>query len=166
MRRNGTLSWGVKASLRNYVLGVGGTIDVIPPAEAIGSDLTFPLVAGNEDDNVLRFQGAVRFSAHQGVLDILIKDPWLHRERGSTTLSVSGLETPSGVRLPHPSPISRLVIAELVPSEPTRMGDILQWMPTPARLTAEGCVLFGSFYPARTDLDPVGYSIPTNATVT
>jgi Htaa len=40
------LRWGVKSSFRDYVIGVGGTIEVTAPAAEDGTAYRFPLADG------------------------------------------------------------------------------------------------------------------------
>jgi Htaa len=60
-----SLRWGVKDSLRTYVIGVGGTIEVAAPAAVAGACYRFPgqlPATGAAAGSVLMFCGTVSVS--------------------------------------------------------------------------------------------------------
>ena len=68
----GHLDWGIKASLLDYVRGMGdGTVETAGGATAAADGLRFPHAAG------LAFRGAVTLTAHGGMLHVTIADPAL-----------------------------------------------------------------------------------------
>lgn len=66
----GHLDWRIKASLLDYVRGMGdGTVEATDGAESTDTGLRFPRTAG------LAFRGAVTLTAHGGMLRVTIADP-------------------------------------------------------------------------------------------
>ncbi|MCU1583417.1 MAG: Htaa protein [Microbacteriaceae bacterium] len=145
------LAWNVKTSFRSYVDGAGGVIEATGAARSEPNSFLFPYVG--EEAGVLRFEGAVRFTAHGGAMNLLVENPWLHVEDGSTRLSVAGTEATRTAG-------GRLFLAQLDATAPATDGDELSWVAVPATLLAEGAVAFDFNYAAGTQLDPVTYSVP------
>lgn len=128
------LDWGVKASFRGYVAAAGGAITVVPPAIA-GDDIArFPMAISEPGD--VRFRGAIRFTAHHGLLDVTIADPWIEASENGSNLTAAGT---SG---------RRIAIATLGPPEAIVGGTRRS-----AALTRAGCSLLGDFYRVGTALD-------------
>lgn len=150
------LAWNVKSTFRGYVQAAGGAIDVAEPAIESADRFCFPLDRarpGPATVGIHRFAGSVRFTAHGGAMDLLVRDPWLHEEPGRVRLSVAGTEATrtSG---------GRLFLAELDVVEAVRTDDSRWYATAPTVLLAEGAVAFDFRYPAGTTLAPVGYVLP------
>jgi len=144
------MTWGVKASFRNYVEGAGGSItleDGVSRTEdgafvltAIpGGDLV--IAADGSATGTMQFQGTIGFDAHGGML--------------KSTLSELGLEaSPEGLvltALEAPMNESRCSIATLVPianapNEPLALR---------AEITLDGMYQIADNYPPGTELDPL-----------
>lgn len=140
-----TLSWNVMTRFRAYVLGAGGRIEVTDGAVDRGESFEFPYVASSRDDGteLHRFGGSVRFLAHGGALDLLIRDPWLHRDGTDTRVSIEGTEaTRTAGR--------RLMFARIDGERTT--------------LHPDGEVAFDFRYPAGTELAPVRSVLPQSDT--
>ena len=148
-----TLSWGVKASFRNYVEGVGGSISVSDGAIRT-EDGTFVFNAIPGGDLVIqpdgsatgatRFQGTVTFDAHGGMLNATIAELGIEGDQEGILLTV--LEAPMNQ--------SRCAIAKLsltnAPSDNT--------FDLRAEITMEGMYQIADNYPPGTELDPVRLS--------
>jgi hypothetical protein len=152
-RPNGSLLWGVKSSFRSYVTGpiANGTIAVSGGASSRGSAYRFFQRATNgaAAGDTTRFGGTVRFTGHDGELDLRFSDPSV--VIGSTraaTLSV----VVNG---------SRRDLATLDLSAATRStkAGATTYTSAPARLTAAGAAAFDGFYAAGETLDPVAFTI-------
>jgi hypothetical protein len=154
-----SLSWEVKGSFRDYVIGVGGMIELTAPASDCGPTYRFPLapspeLPGLDEPGLMKYSGAVRFNAHQGLMDLVIEDPWIHRAGGLTRLSIAANATQPGAAG------NRLVIADLGTVSPTRSGRIRVWACVPAKLTTEGASAFGFNYSPGTELAAITFSHP------
>jgi hypothetical protein len=151
-----SLCWGVKSSFRDYVLGVGGTIEVTAPAAEDGTAYRFPLGGGPGGRNAgsgdpLKFTGSVRFSAHQGLMRLVVTEPWIHRTDGAMRLSIAGGPAARSVG-------DRLLLADLVATEPHRSGQLLIWSDVPACLASEGAAAFDFHYRPGAELAAVTFS--------
>lgn len=126
-----TLRWAVKTSFVRYVKVIAaGTVEVSGGA-VLGADdvLEFPLVTEVEENNnrVLTFGGAARFTAHHGALDVNLTGLRLTLRPDGGDLGVDGL-----------------ILATLPPGPD----------PLPS-LTEAGVPIFGNVYPAGTELAPL-----------
>jgi len=145
-----TLTWGVKASFRNYVEAAEGSITLSDGAESAedgavvfnavpGGDLV--IEADGSATGSMRFTGAVEFEAHGGML--------------KSTLSEIGLEaSPDGLVLTvldAPMNKDRCAIADLSLIE--HNGD--QGTTLHAEITVDGMYQIADNYPPGTELDPV-----------
>lgn len=145
----GTLAWAVRESLVRYITVVARgeyTVDG-GVTECEGGQFVFALrrAVREDDDWRLSFAGSVHFTAHHGVLDILIKDPEL----------VIGPQ--GGVLATHVSgdPDELIALATLGPASPTESGGQLVWPEVPTQLVSAGVELFGNVYPKGTDMAPL-----------
>ena len=81
------LHWGLRASFVSYVTALGH-VEVGEPASEVSEGLwSFPLQ--HTEANRYEFAGEVRLSAHEGLLRLTIRDPWLTITPGVTVLSVA-----------------------------------------------------------------------------
>jgi len=145
-----TMTWGVKASFRSYVEAAEGTISVSDGATRTedgafvfnampGGDLAF--AADGSATGAMRFQGAVTFEAHGGMLKATLTE--LGLEAGEQGLVVTVLEAPMNT--------SRCAIATLGQVEKRADGAIT----LSAAITADGMYQIADNYPPGTELDPV-----------
>jgi hypothetical protein len=103
------------------------------------------------------FCGAVRFTAHQDLMRLVVADPWIHLSGRHGQLSIAaGTAGTAG---------SRIVVADLEIPEPTRRGELLCWAAAGARLAEDGAVAFDFNYPPGTELSPVSFSWPADESV-
>lgn len=144
-----TLTWGVKASFRNYVEAAGGSVELSDGATRAddgcfvfnavpGGDLT--IAPDGSATGAMRFAGTVTFDAHGGML--------------KATLTDLGLEAgPDGLVLTAPlAPLNqdRCAIATLTPIEGPADATTLS-----AQITLDGMYQIADNYPPGTELDPV-----------
>lgn len=143
-----TLSWGVKQSFRSYVEAAGGTVATSGGAERTpdggfafpeGPESTLARGADGRLTGVGRFQGEVSFSAHGGMLSVVLVDPWIEATEAGLIISVAD----SAART------RRLPFATLDAGAMTAEGDL------PAAITLDGMFLLGDHYPPGTVLDAV-----------
>ena len=143
-----TLSWGVKQSFRSYVDAAGGTVATGGGAERTpdggfafpeGPQSTLARGADGRLQGTGRFQGEVSFSAHGGMLSVVLVDPWIEATEAGLILSVAD------------SAARRLPFATLDAAAMTTGGDVV----IPAAITLDGMFLLGDHYPPGTVLDPV-----------
>jgi hypothetical protein len=144
------LTWGVKASFRSYVEAAGGSIpfsDGATRAEdgsfvfkaAPGGDLS--IAPDGSATGTVRFQGAVTFDAHGGMLKATLAE--LGIEAGTDGLVLTALEAPMNK--------SRCAIAQLGPIE-LGAGDAVTIV---AEITFDGMYQIADNYPPGTELDPL-----------
>ncbi len=84
---NDALTWGVKSSFIGMIDKFGGKIDPSAPAmyDSAAKVVKFALTEGQnltKESEKIAFAGAVRFTAHGGVLDISISNPVLVKGEG------------------------------------------------------------------------------------
>ena len=165
-----TLSWGVKQSFRGYVEAAGGTVATTRGAErAPDGGFLFPegpgsTLAQGADGRLRgagRFQGEVSFSAHGGMLSVVLVDPWIEASEAGLILSVA--DSPAATRR---LPFAKLD-ADAMTTEALTTGAPTTDAPTtdapttdgglvlPAAITLDGMFLLGDHYPPGTVLDPV-----------
>ena len=157
-----TLDWGVKASWRSYITGpiAAGTVVAANGAAVTGDGYTWgtstsgvynPSTGVGEVD----FPGSVRWTGHDGQLDVTFANPTLVLDGdGTGSLVVDWSGAPG-------DPSGRDAIAELAVSA---SGDSpVAISAGTATLTAAGVAAFGDFYPAGTELDGLAASIPFEA---
>ncbi|WP_168200375.1 HtaA domain-containing protein [Protaetiibacter larvae] len=155
----GTLSWGVKASFRDYVTGpiAHGSITTSGVATA-GGRYVFPQSgAASLTDGLgsVSYSGSVHFSGHAGVLDLRLSDPQVRIDSAT-----------SGTLLVRVDGGTRVAFASLALGSGTRSTGAdgsVSFTGVPATITATGSDAFAfegsSFYPAGTALDPVSFTI-------
>jgi hypothetical protein len=149
---DGLLEWGLKRSLYEYVSGTNGEI-VTAGAAVIAPNFrfNFPLMKaiqtdGPEGKTLLKFAGGMRFRAHQGLMEIVVDDPWIEMDSIGSRLSAS-----------LGSASERSVLADLAYIEPELRGRETRWDEVPARLARTGTGLFDFRYAPGEELDPVSY---------
>lgn len=147
------LTWGVKASFRNYVQAAEGSITLTDGATQ-ADDGTFVFAAEPNGDLVIaadgsatgamRFQGAVTFEAHGGMLKSTLQE--LAIEASDDGLVLTVLDGPMNKR--------RCAVAEL---------DLLDvgsgnTVTMTTKITMDGMYQIADNYPPGTELDPVRLS--------
>ena len=155
-----TLSWGVKQSFRGYVEAAGGTVATTRGAErAPDGGFLFPegplsTLAQGADGRLRgagRFQGEVSFSAHGGMLSVVLVDPWIEASEAGLILSVA--DSPAATRR---LPFAKLDADAMTTDAPTTDAPTTDGgLVLPAAITLDGMFLLGDHYPPGTVLDPV-----------
>ncbi|MFT4284755.1 MAG: HtaA domain-containing protein [Protaetiibacter sp.] len=160
----GSLTWGVKASFRSYIVGptAKGAISLSGGASSSGGAFRFGQSSAGWDaatgTGSAGYGGAVRFTGHAGVLDVTLSDPGITvTSASSATLSV----TANGTRIA----IGNVNLAAAAKSAVT--GGV-GYANAPVTLTAAGVNVFSygssQFYGVGTAMDPVSFVIGANAT--
>lgn len=139
------MKWGVKASFHRYVLTAGAGKVTATDGAALLEDGSFSFagVDTSEADD-LHFTGDLRFSAHHGMLFLMVHDPWLTKGDNGWELSVTDIGH-------WPLRTHRMVFATLSDPSPTDSGLLY----SEVLLTEEASLDFGGNYPAGTALDPI-----------
>lgn len=133
-----TLTWGVKASLLQYLTTMArGRVEVFDDATVTDLGIVFP--AAETADHPLVFRGTVLLTGHGGLMRISLSDPVIHRESdGRWLLSACRAD---GERFP---------VADIDQFTQDDSGLVQAGVTT---LTAEGVPIFGDQYAAGTVLD-------------
>ncbi len=158
---DGTLTWGVKQSFRNYVGSpiAQGTITAGDGATQVDSgEFEFSSGTGTVEDDgsaEVSFSGSVHFEGHHGELDVTLANPTLTLDAdGSGALTVDH-STPEGSQ--------EVTIADITDAELDVSGDTATLEEAGATLAADGVDVFsymGSpFYSEGDELDPVSAEI-------
>lgn len=136
------LRWSIRSSFRNYVSGLPDGSEKACEGAVLAADgrIEFPDdPSATTDPDVLPFRGLVEFHGYGGVLDVLIREPWIHlAPDGSGSVSIV---RPTG---------RRDVIARFTESA---IGDAIA-VPAP-RLVTAGVSLLGDVYEPGAPLDPI-----------
>jgi hypothetical protein len=155
------LRWGVKQSLRQYIVRSRGTVSFAPPASWAEDAFEFPHVDDDIDEGrqrfTSRFAGEVLFQAHGGLLQVMIADPWIEWEADEGSLSVARAQGASdrvavGILFAPWSSWSSM-------TEPTAADSPVR-VSMPTLLTRAGSTLLGSVYAPGTAMDPVAFAPP------
>lgn len=144
------LTWGVKASFRDYVEGAGGSVslsDGVTRTEdgafvftaVPGGD--FSIEADCSATGAMRFQGEITFEAHGGMLKSTLAEIGL--EVGEDGLVLTVLDAPMNQ--------DRCAVASLSVSE----VDAANAVTLAAEITVDGMYQIADNYPPGTALDPV-----------
>lgn len=153
---SGTLDWGIRSSFRKYV-GAIGVITVTAPATGGVDGIKFKAASAQSQLNagVIAFEGAVRFVAHGGTLDLSFADPQvtLTSKRTATISAVVTANDVSGIKVVDGK---RVVLSEFSFSEDVEIVDgVLKTSSGPGVLLKSGEIAFGGFYSADAELDKV-----------
>ncbi|TDV38673.1 HtaA domain-containing protein [Actinophytocola oryzae] len=156
---NARLDWGLKQSFRNYVRGPiahgSWTLDGVTGEFRWETVTSAEYEAGTGGQ--VAFSGGVRFTGHDGQLDLTISQPQVRFADGSAELVLDvrskSLETGEFTELDD------VVFATLGTAAPTVADGVVTYTALPAKLTAEGAAGFAGFYDAGADLDPVTVTI-------
>ncbi|AQA11502.1 HtaA domain-containing protein [Streptomyces malaysiensis] len=162
---DGNLDWGVKKSFRDYVTGpiAKGKITLTGGAADHGDGYRFPHGEGAYDAGEgsldAAFDGAVRFTGHEGALDLKFSDLSIEVEgaKGALLADVSSKDRETGeVTDSEDVKVADLATGSALP-EPE--DGVITLTDVPAALTADGAKAFGGFYAAGDALDPVTVAV-------
>ncbi len=151
----GELLWGVKSSFRSYVTGpiAQGTISVSGGAGALADGrFRFPQASAGTSTSA-GYRGTVTFSGHHGELALGIAAPSVRIVSGSRADLVA---TVGGARI-------TLATLDLAAGTRTTVDGAQRWSGVPTRLTTAGAGAFDGFYTAGELMDPVTFTIGSQA---
>lgn len=157
----GSLSWGVKASFRSYVTGpiASGSISTSGASALLGS-YVFPQAGAAQlsgGAGSVSYSGSVRFTGHQGALDLRLSDPRVVIDSPSS--ATLWLRVNGGTSVPF----ATLALGAGSTSTSTDATGAVRFADVPATLTASGTGAFSldgsAFYAAGTALDPVTFVV-------
>lgn len=151
------MSWGVKHSFARY-------IDAMPDGRrGAGHGATetergvyfFELDDTSDYDSasgwgVIRYRGDVRYAGHEGMLFVMIVDPWIEFRGSAAVLTVLDAEH-------WPNRERRIELATLTPDDSATQQLPEGWAHLTAQLTPEGSAVFNDVYPVGEILEPVRY---------
>ena len=145
-----TLTWGVKESFRNYVEAAEGTISVSDGAtRADDGAFVFAALPGGDlvvatdgtATGSMRFQGAVGFDAHGGMLKVQLRELGVEAGVDGLVLTVADSHLDD----------QRCAIAQLGPVTTDTAGGLS----IAAEITLDGMYQIADNYPPGTALDPL-----------
>jgi hypothetical protein len=149
------LRWGVKASFREYVGEIEGSSQGMLPGAGRLEDGLFVFDADpaatrwvDSEPRVLAFVGTAQLTAYGGMMNVVIRDPWVEFDDAGARLTI----------VDPAAPASRLHLATLKLAEPQIIGDVLRWGKVPARLAIGGMRVFDGVYHPGSELDSVDFA--------
>jgi Htaa len=165
---DGDLSWGVLERFRSYVTGPIAQGSITPSAGATAEDdgtFTFSGGTGTVDgsDVAAGFDGQLFFTGHHGALEITMSDLRIDitGTAGHVVADVVSKDMSTG------SPVTyddvELVDLDLTGITPATTATGYSWSAIPGVLTEEGAPAFGGFYSAGEVMDPVSFTVDTEA---
>ncbi|MEV4872050.1 HtaA domain-containing protein [Streptomyces syringium] len=158
---DGNLDWGVKKSFRDYVTGpiAGGKAELSAGAVKSGDGYRFPKGRGTYDAKAssldANFTGAVRFTGHEGQLDLKFSDLKVKANGTTGTLlaDVSAKARATGkVTRTDDMPVAKL---KLPAGALKARNGVVSLSAVPATLTAQGAKAFDNMYKEGQALDPL-----------
>lgn len=152
LRTDGALHWSIRESFLRYVSVIAhGTVETDGVETDANGRFVFPLRASRrtEDGWHLSFGGSVRFTAHNGFLDVLIAAPEVILERGGGVLATHIADSPD----------SLLALVDIEPADPATLDQATGWEAIPTRLRETAAEHFGNVYPGGTEMAPLGISV-------
>ncbi|MET7384833.1 HtaA domain-containing protein [Streptomyces sp. NPDC005529] len=153
---DGAVDWGVRRTFREYVTGsvADGKWTLTDGAQDGGALFRFPKGEGTYDRKkrtlTASFDGAVRFTGHQG-LDLRLSGLRVSVADGRGTLSA---DIASAGLTGKKVPLVTFAAKDLTPKD-----GLLQLKEVPAELTSRGAKAFGGVYRGGTAMDPLTLSV-------
>ena len=158
---SGRLDWGVKESFRSYIAGPiadgGWTLEGITESDGrFHWTASFGEYDMDDAAGSVGFIGGVRFTGHEGSLDIKISRPRVRFAGGDNAVLVVDVRSKSleGEEYVEQTSVDFATL-DLDPASSEIGDDTVSYAGIPATLTAAGAAGFGGFYEAGTELDPV-----------
>jgi hypothetical protein len=158
---SGLLDWGVKDSFRSYIAGPiadgGWTLDGITES---GGRFRWTASFGEYDIDAatgsVGFAGGVRFTGHDGALDITLSRPRVRFSGGDAAVLLVDVRSKSleGEEVVEQTSVEFATL-DLGSAASDAGDDSVSYAGIPATLTTAGAAGFGGFYTAGTALDPV-----------
>lgn len=155
---NGTVTWGVKQSWRNYI---GDSAITISGGVTRTNDGAFkwPVESGSYNPDSKRLDlvlgGSVHFTGHDGALDMTISKPRLvvSGDEPQLLATVVSKSESTGQQIEYGE--IPMVNLDLESGNPSTTDGSTTWTPLDARLTAEAYEAFSHNYGVNTLVDPV-----------
>lgn len=158
---DGTLNWGVKESFRSYITTplAGGDWQATDGASYETPNFSWTGATGEINESTgagnVSFTGTVTFTAHGGVLNLVLANPTVQiGDDGSALLLVDATSNDMNGDL-----VLDVVQGELaslgVPGPVSAVSGSVEYLGVPATVTEAGVPAFGSMYAAGTPLDPI-----------
>ncbi|MBB5933287.1 HtaA domain-containing protein [Streptomyces zagrosensis] len=161
----GDLDWGVKEGFRTYITGpmANGKVALSGGAKKQGEIYRFPKGSGTYDASSkaldAKFAGAVRFTGHQGKLDLKFSDLTVKASgsKGTLVADISSKDKVTGkVTRTNDQKLAHLALPT---GDLTAVNKVISLKNVPATLTAGGAKAFGGYYQAGEQLDPVTLAV-------
>jgi hypothetical protein len=161
----GSLTWGVRESFRNYVQGPIARGNVaLSGGAAANRDGTFQFPAATGGTRTTAtFMGSVRFTGHDGELDLTIANPRIEINGMTGTLFVDVLSPASSEGQAGEQRNVAFATLELSRARPVESVGGASWTNVPTALTEAGARAFGGNYRAGQAFDPVSFTVRTTA---
>ncbi|MBD7950097.1 HtaA domain-containing protein [Oerskovia rustica] len=163
-----SLSWGVSDSFRAYIAGpiAKGSVSTSGVKDN-GSSFTWSGGKGSFNTDLGKgrtsFAGSVKFTGHDGILDLQISNPRVQVDGSTGTLVV---DVVSSDMQGNKSTSKGVAFASLnLSGKKSTSGSTITWKGAPATLTAAGAKAFAGFYEPGTALAPVTFSFPVGGDV-
>lgn len=147
--------WGVKDSFLNYLLrlpgsrqktGFGaGRLDTGEFFFSLDDESSFDR---SSHTGLLKFSGLVHLTAHGGMLNVQLINPWLEISGQDAVLSVID-------RQQSLDPDARIELVSIELPTPTTDGETVMWAAAGTRLSAPAVALFNDVYSAGEAFDPL-----------
>ncbi|MHA7134775.1 HtaA domain-containing protein [Oerskovia turbata] len=163
-----TLTWGVSDTFRAYIAGpIAKGSTTTSGVKDSGSAFTWSGGKGSFNTDLGKgragFGGSVKFTGHDGILDLQVSNPRVQVNGSTGTLIV---DVVSSDMEGNKSTSKGVAFASLsLAGKKSTSGDTITWTGAPATLTAAGAKAFAGFYDAGTALAPVTFSFPIGGDV-
>ena len=161
---SGSLTWGFKASFRNYVkAGNGDPPIAVSNGATVNADgtFTFPSTGGTHDAATgttnATYGGTVVFSYPAHLLTITLANPTVAVSGGTASLKA---DVDLATTMTEPVSVKQATIATLT-GAPATSGNTVTGSNLAAALPSAGAAAFNGFYVAREALDPVSFTFTT-----
>ncbi|WP_182263074.1 HtaA domain-containing protein [Rhodococcus sp. UFZ-B548] len=141
------LVWRLKPSFLSYLTRTPGAQTLVNGGAGTTStgDFYFQLTDSSDFNRstglgTLKFRGQVRFTAHHGMLFVLIADPWVVFGAETTIMSVVDVEG-------YPDTHRMIPLVTLSKVDAVVIGDTVSWTATPTHLASGAAHVFNDVYP-------------------
>ena len=149
-----SFAWGIKQSFLRYLAKLPGTQASVGGGAAFTNDnrFVFPAAEGVGNDGLtvagtVKFEGDVHLTAHGGMLDLILSDPWVDIDGRTARLSfVTHRSAGAG--------LARTVVCELLEQPGESDNSRRAWE---TRLADTGVHVFGDTYAVGEVLDPAHF---------
>jgi hypothetical protein len=157
-----TLSWGVKASFRNYISGPIANGSIVTSGNVVNNGaFDWTGGAGSEASGTVGYTGSVHFTGHSGMLDLTISNVRIAKASDAAATIVADVVS-KGLGSGEFVTYSGVTFADvdLASGQRGTTAGVTSVSGAPATLTAAGAEAFAGFYDAGAELDSVSFSWP------